>query len=63
MTNPTQPQLDPRPPTLDVPGPQLEAKLAELRAQGARVTGMVAVENALWRVRLDWGTDDQPDAA
>ncbi len=59
MTNPTQPQLDPRPTVVDVTGHELESKLAELRAQSARVTGMVAIENALWRLRLDWGTDAQ----
>ncbi len=61
MTNPTQPQLDPRPPTLDVPGPQLEAGPVEDIEVGITIRGKMVVRmiggsemrlNRQWAERL-----------
>ena len=55
-TNPTELPLDPRPRVVEVAGLQLEAKLAALQAQGARVSVMENVRNepGLWKLRLVW---------
>jgi len=46
--------MDDRPGTLEVIGPDLAAKLADLKARGATAHGMAAVGTGRWRLSIHW---------
>ncbi len=55
-----QPETLERPSMVECAGNALESKLAELRAAGAKVSGMEMASNGAWRLRVYWPEIENP---